>query len=376
MFLTHGMSESGELVSVADVESGHTNLRCPFCSEKLIARKGAIKEHHFAHAGDTCIESKSTIQQTGLPFYDIATGIGKSEVKLLEKFQRYDNVWLSQKQAETAMYLAQGGLLEPPPNKPEKYQLTRLGRDLVKHHDSLLKKKIILPEATLQEQLFPARLAMLKYHDEINGTQAARFYRLRLQALLNQHLYVLKIKLQQDSACFPLIKVGITSRPELSLRISEIRRDLQQHCEVLSIEIAGLYRHFGSLERLIHKRLRAAQFTIGSHTEYFHAIEIDHDLSLLSLEALGKRTVEGTLCRTTYREHAQKVKAGQRKAKLFNNTHLGRSAKSAKSLLTDHPDIVEAYNALLSLRSASTKTGKAINTVRKVYAVLKESTNT
>ncbi|GEA09174.1 hypothetical protein KUL42_39350 [Alteromonas sp. KUL42] len=376
MFLTHGMNESGELVSVADVKSGHTNLHCPFCSEKLIARKGAIKEHHFAHAGETCMESKSTIQQTGLPFYDIATGIGKSDIKLLDKFQRYDNVWLSQKQAETAMYLTQGGLLEPSPNKPEKYQLTRLGRDLVKHHDSLLQKKIILPEATLQEQLFPARLAMLQYHDEMNGTQAARFYQLRLQALLNQHLYVLKIHLQQGSTCFPLIKVGITSRSELALRISEIKRDLQQHGEVLSIEIAGLYRHFGSLERLIHKRFRASQFVIGSHTEYFHAIETAHDLSLLNLEALGKRTVEGAYCRTTYREHAHKVRVGQRKAKLLNNTHLGRPAKNAENLLTDHPDIVEAFHASLSLRKANTKTGKAINTVRKVYAALKESGNT
>lgn len=376
MFLTHGMSESGELVSVIDVESGHTNLHCPFCSEKLIAKKGAIKEHHFAHAGETCMESKSTIQQTGLPFYDIATGIGKSEIKLLEKFWRPSNVWLTQKQAETAKCLAQGGLLEPVPNQPKKYHLTRLGRDLVTHNNSLFQKKVILPEATLQEQLFPARLAMLQYQDEIYGTQAARFYQLRLQALLNQHLYVLKIQLQQDSTCFPLIKVGITSRPDIALRISEIKRDLQQHGEVPSIEIAGLYKHFGSLEKLIHKRFRAGQFAIGSHTEYFHAIENAYNLSLLNLGALGKRTVEGVICRTTYREHAHKVRAGQRKAKLLDNTHLGRPAKTLETLVTEYPDIVEAFHASLSLRNASTKTGKAINTVRKVYAALKKSVNT
>lgn len=375
MFLLHGMENSGNLVSVTDVESGRTALRCPFCSEFLIARKGAIKEHHFAHAGDTCAESKATIQQTGIPFYDLAAGISKSEINLLEKFRRYRDVWLTAKQADTAKCLVIGGLLEPRLDKPSKYALTSLGRDLLDHEDKLYRQRVILPDVVLQERMFPARFAMLQYQDLHHGTQAARFYQLRLQAMLQQHLYVLKIQIEKESICYPLIKVGITTRPDIELRIAEIKRDLQKHGEVLSITSIGFYKYFGCLERLIHKRFTGSQFQVGNHTEYFYLIETAFDLHWLKLGELGKRKVEGVTCRSIYREHAKKVRIGQNKAKLLKKAHLGRPAKNDNALLRDHPDIEEAFTKSLTLRQASTATGKAVNTVRKVYAVLKELSN-
>lgn len=371
MFLAHGVNQSGELVSVEDTASGRTALRCPFCSELLIARKGAIKEHHFAHAGDTCAESKATIQQTGIPFYDITTGISKSEITLLEKFRRYSDVWLTAKQGDTAKCLAVGGLLEPRLDKPSKYGLTQLGRDLLEHNGSLYKKGSILPDVILQERMFPAVLEMLQYQDLNTGTQAAKFYQLRLQAILQQHLYVLKIHLKQESICYPLIKVGLTARPDIELRIAEIKRDLQKYGEVESITMIGFYKHFGCLERLIHKRFAASQFLIGNHTEYFHSIGTTYALNWLGLEKLGKRKVEGVNCRSIYREHADRVRIGQNKAKLLNKAHLGRPTKNDDTLVQDHPDIEKAFAKSLSLRKASATTGKAINTVRKVYAALK-----
>ncbi|MCS6271827.1 GIY-YIG nuclease family protein [Shewanella baltica] len=373
MFLTHGLNQSGELVSVEDTASGRTALRCPFCSEFLIARKGAIKEHHFAHAGDTCAESKATIQQTGIPFYDIATGISKSEVNLLEKFGRYRDVWLTLKQRDTAECLVVGGLLEPRLDKPNKYSLTQLGRDLLEHHDRPYKKGSILPDVILQESMFPARLAMLQYQDLNHGTQAARFYQLRLQAILQQHLYVLKIQLKQETICYPLIKVGLTTRPDIELRIAEIKRDLQKYGEVESITMIGFYKHYGCLERLIHKRFAASQFLIGNHTEYFHSIDTSYALNWLGLQGLGKRKVDGVTCRSIYREHARKVRIGQNKAKLIKKAHLGRPPKNDDTLVQDHPDIENAFEKSLSLRKASATTGKAINTVRKVYAALKKN---
>lgn len=372
MFLTHGLNNSGELVSVKDAASGLTTLRCPFCSEILIARKGAIKEHHFAHAGDTCLESKVTIQQTGLPFYDIATGISKSEINLLEKCGRYRDAWLTAKQDDTAKCLVIGGLLEPRLNKPSSYCLTKLGRELLKHNDTLYKQSHILPDVNLQESMFPARLAMLQHQDLNHGTQAARFYKLRLESILQQHLYVLEIQLKQESICYSLIKVGITTRPDIELRIAEIKRDLQKHGEVESITMLGFFKHFGCLERLIHKRFAASQFQIGNHTEYFYSIETARALNWLRLEDLGKRKVEGVTCRSIYREHAKKVRMGQNKAKLLKKAHLGRPAKNENTLISDHPAIETAFAKSLSIRKASVTTGKAINTVRKVYAALKK----
>ncbi|MDP4270690.1 MAG: competence protein CoiA family protein [Bacteroidota bacterium] len=53
--LPYGL-ENGELVSIDDVENGLAcNCVCPNCGETLIARKGNIREHHFAHyKSDDC----------------------------------------------------------------------------------------------------------------------------------------------------------------------------------------------------------------------------------------------------------------------------------------------------------------------------------
>lgn len=371
MFLTHGMNESNELISVDYAKSGRTSLRCPFCSELLIARKGSIKEHHFAHVSNTCNESKATIQQTGIAFYDNATGISKTELNLLDKFRRFENVWLTENQQKTVKTLASGGLLRPMKDRPEKLGITKLGRDLLRFNDPVFSRgnRDIVDTEKLQERMFPARLAMLEQQDLISGTQAAKFYSLRLQSILNQHLYILNINFKKDSICYPLIKVGITSRPDMKKRIKEIESDLQKHGEFISIKTHSFYKHFGSLERQIHKKLSSHQFKIGSHTEYFSSIMASKDIYYLGLEELGRRKIDGANCRSIYRNHSHKVKAGQYRS----NTKLGRPLKDHQALINGYPDIEAAYSQNLSLRKARESTGKAINTIRKVYAALKET---
>lgn len=58
-------------------------------------------------------------------------------------------------------------------------------------------------------------------------------------------------------------------------------------------------------------------------------------------------------------------------SQLLNDQHLGRPSKKADTLLKDYPDVVRAYENGLSLRKASAETGRAVNTIRKVYDVLK-----
>ena len=51
--ITHGLKE-GELVSIADVERGlKCNCTCTKCGEPLVAKKGEVKDHHFAHSADS-----------------------------------------------------------------------------------------------------------------------------------------------------------------------------------------------------------------------------------------------------------------------------------------------------------------------------------
>lgn len=52
MWLQYGINENGDLVEVDSAPRGKTNLRCPYCENALIAKKGLIKQPHFAHDGN------------------------------------------------------------------------------------------------------------------------------------------------------------------------------------------------------------------------------------------------------------------------------------------------------------------------------------
>ena len=43
-----------DLIHISEVQSGRTDLTCPNCGQSLIAKKGKLKEHHFAHDGESC----------------------------------------------------------------------------------------------------------------------------------------------------------------------------------------------------------------------------------------------------------------------------------------------------------------------------------
>lgn len=51
--------QNGQIVDISSVENGLAcNCFCPSCGQKLIAKKGAVKEHHFAHYnGEECREA-------------------------------------------------------------------------------------------------------------------------------------------------------------------------------------------------------------------------------------------------------------------------------------------------------------------------------
>jgi hypothetical protein len=55
MKMTYAL-KANELIHISDVEHGlKCGCSCPACNARLIARKGSIKEHHFAHAqGEDC----------------------------------------------------------------------------------------------------------------------------------------------------------------------------------------------------------------------------------------------------------------------------------------------------------------------------------
>jgi len=70
MWLKFGVSLSNILLAISDIPSGKTNLVCPYCGGGLVAKKGKVKEHHFAHAGETCRIVETKRELPTLPLYD------------------------------------------------------------------------------------------------------------------------------------------------------------------------------------------------------------------------------------------------------------------------------------------------------------------
>src|SRR5687767_8009131 len=70
MFIEYGVNEQSELIYIDQVSRGQTDLHCPYCGGLLLARKGQIKTHHFAHAGETCRQAERDQEVIALPMYD------------------------------------------------------------------------------------------------------------------------------------------------------------------------------------------------------------------------------------------------------------------------------------------------------------------
>ncbi|HDM8069963.1 hypothetical protein AAIA71_05810 [Vibrio harveyi] len=377
MFLSHGVNEQGGLVSIHEVSAGRVLLSCPFCGQGLIAKKGSQKEHHFAHDGQTCVDAKAILQMTALPLFDVDMGLSKIEITLLEKLSRwrsFNRTWLSTKQRAAFDELVVSGLVK----FQEGYDRPRLSKSAKQllTLNSRAGRYLTMPDyAELQEALFVAKEKQLIAHDLAHDTQAAKFFRLRLATVLQQHLYVLRINLEQDEVCYPLLKIGITTR-NLEERMPEICRDLEKFGCIKNIEVIGLFHHFGSLEKRLLALMQPHQHKLGSLTEYSDVLSIPSHLLNEDIRNLGKRKVNSHECSVTYRHHQRKVRGGQRRTQFLNARHLGRPSKKAETLLEEYPDVLRAYKSGLSLRKASAETGRAVNTVRKVYDVLKVKDST
>ena len=92
MWLKYGVAPDGNLASIDEVVRGKTQLTCLYCGGGLTAKKGSVKEHHFAHTEETCKPVSQRIKTKAfpsLPLYDNFTiqlkGEELEQLKLLWK---------------------------------------------------------------------------------------------------------------------------------------------------------------------------------------------------------------------------------------------------------------------------------------------------
>lgn len=315
--------DSGEFLSIYEVESGKTDLVCPFCSQPLLAKKGTKIMHHFAHMTNSCIseagsvfghhgntlrsslsnsafyyfiekrmievppkqllpallgemseEQKSVCLSQAMDFLKRISEGRKANAVVMAQFEKYDGL----SEADFSMDSPASALSDKLPKfwnlksadiedwVSVPYHTLRSGFPSWSTH--------MYPEmsknygVTLPEELLKAFI--IKSCDKRDKAVMQAFEkscadRARLQEIHDKFsLYLLRIK--QSSMKYPFYKVGITSRP-IETRIREIKTQLGS---VESVEVLLCEPKMAFMERYFKMHYNSQRYVpFKEATEYF-----------------------------------------------------------------------------------------------------------
>lgn len=284
MWLEYGVNPHGELVRIDEVSSGLTNLVCPFCDSLLTAKKGKIKQHHFAHSGETCLKVRKG-QIPSLPLYD------SFHLQLSGKhFQLLKDLWREYGNTNYAIITVP---FELEMKKlfdwtPQGYYFTDLGKipvgGLSLSRFNAVQEPLILAEL---DRLVRA-IGIAEGIDEMRLSEKLadlKIYRLQLQRILRFNLYFLQIKVDGKL----VNKIGVTSR-SISERVLEIEKDLQKHYSSIEIEVLGTWQHRGNVELYFKHRYKQFNYRIGKLTEYYQFDNVESVLA--DLVSMGQKVLK------------------------------------------------------------------------------------
>jgi hypothetical protein len=270
MWLKFGVAPDGELTSIDEVARGKTNLACLYCGGSLTAKKGSVKEHHFAHSEKTCKFVSQRIKSKAfpsLPLYDNFTiqlkGEELEQLKVLWKEYGVQDYAIPKDLVNFRWQLK--GLLELEGDRT--YQFTDLGKIPVGALPLALFNKVQEPLllsalASLEGSVEIAEAAGLSCLDERRADLL--IYRAQLRRILVNSLYFLEVKADGNT----FYKIGITTR-SIEERIAEVQRDVRAHYSDVAISLLGLWEHRGNVELYFKHRYQPFNYRIGKLTEYF-----------------------------------------------------------------------------------------------------------
>ena len=319
MKLPFGIFE-GKFVHISEVTSGRTTMLCPYCQQKLMAKKGRIKRHHFAHDGAGCT------QHFAANFFGIT---GRLPVKLplsvyafqkLSKIEKYRKDLMEEKRNYDTKQSSKGTIIPELKRKlKELSQVDTTGNIpiILQQVDRFLNQKIApfpefhlirLPQYTkgytngkrncqfgelnpdLHEYYYPIPFQpyvehLKSYHQKAIDlkeiTTKLTLFKKDLSYFKQFDLYFIEVLTDHQK----MYKIGLTSR-KLAYRLKEIKEDLKQY--FLRVELTPLFqlKGFAFLETFFKQKYEVHQKKIGQLTEYFSFSEpmaalILKDLNLL-----------------------------------------------------------------------------------------------
>ncbi len=292
MWLKYGVdAENNVLVYIEEVSSGKTDLICLYCGNRLTAKKGKIKEHHFAHTKETC-RPVATNQVPDLPLYDAFNiQLSAKELEEIKVFwKEYGRHGYSIPTVPFRFVLSKLLVWN---NESQGYEFTNLGKIPVcalslelfnqVQEPLILKKLDSLEQAATRAKLtnsssLPERLADLK------------MYCAQIQRILQFSLYFLEIKADGKL----LHKIGVTRR-SIDERVWEVQRDLKSHYKNVFINVLGTWLHRGNVERYFKYRYQEFNYPIGTLTEYFKFTDVDsvfEDLNQIAPKILTQTEID------------------------------------------------------------------------------------
>jgi hypothetical protein len=291
MWLKFGVREDNALVSIEDVPSGKTALTCLYCGEGLTAKKGKIKEHHFAHTQESC-RPVANRQIPTLPLYDnFNIQLSGKELEELKVFWKNYGISNDGICVKPSWRLVSSKLLAW--NEYGCYEFTDLGKipvgalSLALFNDVqeplLLEKLSKLEQAAERAKLINSRHLTERIADY-------RIYRAQLKRILESTLYFLEVKTTRKI----LHKIGVTKRP-IEERVTEVQRDLASHYKHVEIQILDTWKHRGNVELYFKHRYKEFNYRIGTLTEYFRFDDVESvlcDLRQMKVKVLTEAELD------------------------------------------------------------------------------------
>ena len=275
MWLKFGVSSDNALVCIEDIPSGKTSLTCLYCGGGLTAKKGRVKEHHFAHTQETCRPVANRVAYRdfpALPLYDnFNIQLSGKELEELKVFWLNYGVRNEGIFVKPSLRLILSKLLTW--NEGGFYELTQLGKIPVgalplrlfnEVQEPLLLEKL----AKLEQAAQRAKLINSKYWSERFAD--FRIYHAQLKRILENNLYFLQIKAGRKL----LHKIGVTKR-SIEERVMEVQRDLATHYKRVEIQVLDVWKHRGNVELYFKHRYQDFNYRIGSLTEYFQFTDVE-----------------------------------------------------------------------------------------------------
>jgi hypothetical protein len=316
MWLKFGVARSGELTGIDEVVRGKTQLTCLYCGGSLTAKKGSVKEHHFAHTEETCKPVSQRIKTKAfpsLPLYNNFTielyGEELEQLKVLWKEYGAQNYAISKDLVNFRWELK--GLVESSGDRT--YHFTDLGKIPVGALPLALFNKVqeplLLSElASLEGSVEIAEAAGLSCLDERRADLL--IYRAQLRRILVNSLYFLEVK--ADGHYF--YKIGVTTR-SIEERIAEVQRDVRAHYSDVTVSLLGLWEHRGNVELYFKHRYQPFNYRIGKLTEYFAFPNVKlilTDLYEMEPKVLSEIEVDVLNCEQSDSARCQSVNLGER----------------------------------------------------------------